>query len=34
MFAGREDSVVSRENKLGSFGHGVKEHGELSFLLN
>ncbi|XP_022141576.1 putative GEM-like protein 8 [Momordica charantia] len=27
----REDSVVSRENKLGSFGHGVKEHVAVRF---
>lgn len=29
MFAGREDAVVSRGSKIGSFAHGVREHGKL-----
>ena len=29
MFAGREDAVVSRGKKVGSFVDGVRQHGKL-----
>lgn len=32
MFAGREDTVVSRRSMVGSFAQGVREHGK-PFLL-
>lgn len=30
MFAGREDTVVSRRSMVGSFAQGVREHGNLN----